>query len=48
MGRLVEAEDKGGNPGAARRAAERYLAAYPSGAHAAYARSVLARTQRDE
>lgn len=42
-GRLIEAEDKMGGAANARRAAERYLAAYPNGAHAAYARSVLAR-----
>jgi TolA-binding protein len=42
-GRLVEVEDRMGDEAAARRAAERYLAAYPNGSHAAYARSVLAR-----
>lgn len=42
-GRLVEARDRAGDTAGARRAAERYLAAYPKGSHAAYARSVLAR-----
>jgi TolA-binding protein len=43
LGRLVEAADKQGDGEAARRAAERYLAAYPNGSHAGYARRVLAR-----
>ena len=46
MGRLVEAEDKMGDEAGARRAAQRYLAAYPGGSHATYARSVLAREAR--
>jgi TolA-binding protein len=43
LGRLVEATDKQGDGAGARRAAERYLTAYPSGSHAGYARRVLAR-----
>lgn len=42
-GRLVEAEDRMGDEGSARRAAARYLATYPKGSHAAYARSVIER-----
>jgi TolA-binding protein len=42
-GRLVEARDKMGDTEGAQRAATRYLAAYPNGSHAGYARSVLAR-----
>jgi TolA-binding protein len=43
MGRLVEAADRTGDEAGAERAAERYLAAYPGGPHAGYARRVLAR-----
>ncbi len=46
-GRLIEAADAMGDAGAARRAAERYLAAHPKGPHAAYARTVLARGAGD-
>ncbi|WP_437323465.1 FecR domain-containing protein [Sorangium sp. So ce381] len=42
-GRLVEAEDRRGDEAGARRAAEQYLAAHPSGSHAGYAKHVLAR-----
>ncbi|MGK3985985.1 FecR domain-containing protein [Sorangium sp. So ce136] len=45
-GRLVEVTDRMGDEAGARRAAERYLAAHPSGPHAAYARDVLARGAR--
>ncbi|MGK3959498.1 FecR domain-containing protein [Sorangium sp. So ce118] len=45
-GRLVEVADRMGDEAGARRAAERYLAAHPSGPHAAYARDVLARGAR--
>jgi hypothetical protein len=40
-GRLVESYQRSGNVEAARAAARRYLAAYPAGPHAAFARSVL-------
>ena len=40
-GRLVEAYQQGGDEARARAAAERYLARYPTGPHAALARSVL-------
>jgi TolA-binding protein len=42
-GRIVEAADKMGDLAAARDAAELYLMLYPTGAHAAYAKAVLAR-----
>jgi hypothetical protein len=45
-GRIVEVEDKSGDEVAAGRAAERYLALYPDGSHAGYARRVLARKER--
>jgi outer membrane protein assembly factor BamD (BamD/ComL family) len=43
LGRLVEASDRMHDEAGAVRAAERYLAAYPTGPHAEYARRVLAR-----
>jgi hypothetical protein len=43
LGRLVGAADRLGDPSGAERAAERYLAAYPNGPHAGFARQVLAR-----
>lgn len=45
-GRLVEVEDESGDEDAAGRAAERYLASYPNGLHAGYARRVLLRKDR--
>ncbi|XXT17032.1 tetratricopeptide repeat protein [Sorangium sp. So ce429] len=45
-GRLVEVADRMGDEAGARRAAERYLAADPSGPYAAHARGVLARGAR--
>ncbi len=41
-GRVMEAEYKSGGKAAARAAAERYLARYPTGAHAALAKSIVA------
>jgi hypothetical protein len=41
MGRLVEAYHRASTPDEARRAARAYLAEFPSGAHATYARRVL-------
>ncbi|MGC4093986.1 MAG: FecR domain-containing protein [Polyangiaceae bacterium] len=40
-GRLIEAYRASGNPGAARDAAKRYLAQYPNGPHAEFARMAL-------
>jgi hypothetical protein len=42
-GRLIEAMDRAGRHGKARRAAARYLAQHPDGPHAAYARQLLQR-----
>jgi TolA-binding protein len=42
-GRLIEAADKMGDLAAARDAADIYLTLYPTGAHAAYAKAILAR-----
>jgi TolA-binding protein len=41
-GRLMEAYERGGDRGAARAIAERYLARWPGGAHAALAQSLVA------
>jgi TolA-binding protein len=46
LGRLVEIEDTRGEADAARKVAERYLATYPQGPHAGYARAVLAGARR--
>jgi hypothetical protein len=41
MGRVLEVQHRAGNREAARKTAERYLAAFPNGGHAALARSIL-------
>jgi outer membrane protein assembly factor BamD (BamD/ComL family) len=40
-GRLIEAYQASGDPGAAREAAKRYLGRYPDGPHAEFAKRVL-------
>lgn len=46
LGRLMEARHRGGEAGAARKAARRYLARYPQGPHAKLARSLVEGVRR--
>jgi len=47
LGRLVEAKHRAGDLAGALRAAERYVASYPDGPHAPYARQILHDTDSD-